>query len=146
MTEPADPYDSSLDEVPEVDPNKIRLAIEELRSHQNLIGGTIAGFLASCVGAALWAVVTIATGMQIGWFAIGIGFLVGYALRTFGKGLEPVFGFIGGALSLLGCLVGNLLAMIGLIAGDNGLPFLEVLTAMDADKIVEHHGRNFQSD
>jgi hypothetical protein len=136
MTEPTDQQVVPEDDLPDVDPAQILLAMEELRSHQNLIGGAIAGFVASCIGAALWAGVTITTGMQIGWFAVGIGFFVGFAVRSVGKGLEPVFGYMGGGLALLGCLAGNLFAMIGLIAQSKGLPFLDVLTAMDLEAVV----------
>jgi hypothetical protein len=142
VTEPADPDDSPLDEAPldeapEIDPTQIRMAIEELHSHQNLIGGAIAGFVASCIGAALWAVVTIATGLQIGWIAVGIGFLVGFAVRSVGKGLEPVFGYVGGTLSLVGCLAGNLFALIGLIAKSKGVPFLDELNAMNTAEVID---------
>ena len=137
MTEPADQNDLPLDEAPEVDPNQIRMAIDELYSHQNLIGGSVAGFVASCVGAALWAVVTVATGVQIGWIAVGIGFLVGFAVRTVGKGLEPVFGYVGGAFALAGCLAGNLLALIGLIANSKGVPFLDELSATNPAKVID---------
>lgn len=143
MTEPTDKQVVPEDDLLDVDPAQIVLAMEELRSHQNLIGGAIAGFVASCIGAALWAGVTITTGMQSGFFAVGIGFFVGFAVRTVGKGLEPVFGYLGGGLALMGCLAGNLFAMIGLIAQSKGLPFLDVLTAMDLEAVMNLMVANF---
>ena len=70
-------------------------------------GAVLAGLIAAGLGAYLWAVITIATGYQIGFMAIGVGVLVGSAVRGFGKGIEPVFGVIGTTLALLGCAAGS---------------------------------------
>jgi predicted secreted protein len=72
--------------------------------------GFMAGAVAAAVGAALWAGVTVLTGYQIGWMAIGVGALVGVAVRTAGKGTTTTFGILGALLALGGCLAGNFLA------------------------------------
>jgi len=71
--------------------------------------GLLAGVIAATIGAALWAGVTVLTGYQIGWMAVGIGALVGVAVRAAGQGSTRAFGILGAALALTGCLVGNLL-------------------------------------
>lgn len=76
---------------------------------ENLPMGLLAGLVAAGVGAALWAGVTVLTGYQIGWMAVGIGAMVGVAVRTAGQGTTKAFGILGAALALGGCLVGNLL-------------------------------------
>jgi hypothetical protein len=78
---------------------------------QNLPMGLVAGLAAAAVGAAVWALVTVLTEFQIGWMAVGVGFLVGWAVRLAGKGSTPVFGVVGAALALGGCLAGNLLTI-----------------------------------
>ena len=75
----------------------------------NLPLGFMAGLVAAAVGAALWATITVVTNYQIGWMAIGVGALVGLAVRAAGKGASTAFGVLGGTLALAGCLVGNLL-------------------------------------
>jgi hypothetical protein len=116
---------------PQVDQVQLRFALEQLRSQQNLVGGALAGLAASAVGAAAWAGITVATGYQIGWMAIGVGFLVGLAVRMAGKGIDSVFGVVGGALALLGCAAGNLLAVCGIVAGQEGMAFADVLAGLD---------------
>ena len=113
------------------DPAQIEFAVQQLRAEQNLLFGVVAGAVAGALGAAIWAVVTVFTGFQIGWMAIGIGFLVGIAVRVFGKGLDPLFGVIGGAISLVACLAGNLLAGCGTLAEQESIPFLEVLSQLN---------------
>jgi hypothetical protein len=97
----------------------------------NLPLAILGGVAAALVGAALWAVITVTTGYQIGFMAIGVGFLVGYAVRLAGKGSTPVFGAVGALLSLAGCVVGNVLAIAGFIASDVGQPFFAVLSQIE---------------
>ena len=91
-------------------------AYARLLADQNLVLGIISGLVAAVVGAAIWAVVTVITKYQIGWMAVGIGFLVGFAVRAMGKGMTPIFGIAGALLSLVGCLLGNLFSACGFLA------------------------------
>lgn len=112
----------------QVDTIAMEMYLQRLRENQDLSRG-ITGGLAVAIGAAiLWAVVTYLTRMQIGFMAIGVGFLVGYAVRTLGQGVDPVFGYAGAVLSLFGCLLGNLLAVAVEIAYQDDVAILEVLS------------------
>ncbi len=93
----------------------------------NMVQGLLFGAAAAAIGAALWAVITVLTGYQIGFMAIGIGVLVGLAVRRFGRGSTPVFGIVGAALALTGCVAGNLLAVVGFIAQGQEAPFFATL-------------------
>ena len=102
-----------------------------LRTEQNLVMGALAGSVAALVGAAIWAVVTVASERQIGYMALGVGVLVGFAVRIFGKGIDPVFGYLGGALAFVGCLAGNVLSGCGFIANSRGMPILDVVSQLN---------------
>lgn len=102
-----------------------------LRLEQNLPLALLAGVAAAVLGAVLWAIITVATNLQIGYMAVGLGFLVGYTVRFAGKGLDKVFGILGAALSLGGCLLGNLFTLVGFIANDEGLGYAEVFLGID---------------
>ena len=84
----------------------------------NLPAAILGGLVAAVAGGLIWAVITVATKFQIGFMAVGVGFLVAWAVRTLGKGHTNVFGVVGGACALLGCLLGNLLSACGFIAAD----------------------------
>lgn len=101
-------------------------AIDQLDTESNLIMGLVGGGVAMLVGAILWGVITYVTEYQIGFMAIGLGFLVGIAVRFFGKGKTPIFGISSAALALIGCVLGNLLFYSGIIAREEGAPFMEV--------------------
>ena len=110
---------------------QLQYALEQLRSQQNLPLGALLGLVASLAGAGIWAGITVVTGYQIGWMAVGVGFLVGIAVKIGGKGIEPTFGVIGAVMALFGCLLGNLLAVCGFIAQQESMAFLEVVSRLD---------------
>jgi hypothetical protein len=102
-------------------------AIEQLDDQSNLLMGLLGGGVAMLAGAIVWGAVTYFTEYRIGWIAIGIGFLVGSAIKYFGKGKSAIFGLSGAVLSLIGCLLGNFLVYSGFIAREEGASFLEVV-------------------
>jgi len=120
----------------QIDPME-QLALEKFRSEQNLIGGLVAGLVAAVGGAVVWAAVTIFTGYQIGWMAIGVGIVVGFAVRIVGKGLDQSFATGGAALALFGCLLGNLFTACHFLADAEGVGFFEVLTQLDPTSAFE---------
>jgi len=104
--------------------------LQEARDNQNLTMGVAGGLAAAVVGAVLWAIITVVTGYQIGWMAVGIGFLVGYAVKLLGKGVDPVFGYAGAAIALAGCLVGNLLTVVITVSRQENLEILTLLSRL----------------
>lgn len=125
------PPEPHLDQVPEprveLDPDKLRAFQERLKSEQRLGLGILAGAVAALVGAGVWAVVTVVTSYQIGWMAVGVGFLVGFAIRAAGKGISPAFGIAGAVLSLLGCILGNLLSISWFASVEEAVPYPQVV-------------------
>ena len=101
-------------------------AIGQLDDQPNLLMGLIGGVIAMLLSAIAWGAITYLTEYQIGWMSIGVGFLVGIAIRFFGKGKTMIFGISGAILALIGCLLGNLLFYSGMIAREEGVSFLNV--------------------
>lgn len=121
----------------DVDQLKLQHLLQQIRDNQNLGMGFLAGLGAACIGAVVWAMITGLSGYQIGFMAIGVGFLVGYAVRYFGKGIDKTFGFVGAALSLLGCLAGNLLAVCIMVAQQESIGLGEVLGTLSMGAAVD---------
>ncbi|MDJ0904417.1 MAG: hypothetical protein QNI96_00250 [Woeseiaceae bacterium] len=119
-------------------------AMAFLREEQNLLMGVIYGLFAALAGAAVWAGVTIATDFKIGWMAVGIGFLVGIAVRAGGKGIDQVFGVAGAVLSLVGCALGNLLTVAWFVSQEYGVPVGEVLSGLDLESAIELMSATFE--
>ena len=114
-----------------LDEGKLYQYKEMLRLEQNMPLALLAGVAAAVIGAVLWAIITVATNLQIGYMAVGLGFLVGYTVRFAGKGFDQAFGILGAGLALCGCLLGNLFSLVGFIAEDEGLGYMQVLLGID---------------
>lgn len=117
----------------EIDPAQLASLGRRLTSEQNFPRAVAAGSAAALVGAAVWAAVTFVTGYQIGFMALGVGVVVGFAVREAGQGFTSRFGVLGAALSLAGCVLGNLLAVTALVAQEVGVPFSSALGRLTPD-------------
>jgi hypothetical protein len=104
--------------------------IAALRSRQNFALAIPAGLAAAVVGALAWALFVYLTEMKLGLIAVGIGALVGWAIRKTGRGVDPQFGVLGAVCAALGWALGTALCDVAFVAKDAGRPFLSVLTAL----------------
>jgi hypothetical protein len=110
---------------------------------QNVPMALLAGLAAAAVGAGLWALVTVVTGYQIGWMAVGVGFLVGLAVRLAGKGTTSTFQVLGAALALGGCLAGNLLTICIVAAGKLEIPLAQMVFRLRPDFVLDTMSATF---
>ncbi len=114
----------------EYDQAKIKKYIARLRDQQNLGLALAGGAIGAAVGAALWGVITALTNFQIGFEAVGVGFLVGFLVRVLGKGIDKVYGFVGAVFSLLGCVAGNVLTVMIAVSNHTGTPLPAIASHM----------------
>ena len=125
------------DEVVVVNPSEIPDDIKEkYRIHSVLTYAIIGGFLLSVICAILWAAITVVTEYQIGYMALVVGLIVGFGIRYFGAGIDPVYRFLGAFYSFLGCALGNLFSQVGFIAHSESLGYFETLSLLDIDTII----------
>jgi hypothetical protein len=110
----------------------------------NLALAILAGIVAAALGALVWMGITVASGLHVGYVALGVGAIVGYAIRLAGRGTTPVYGVIGAVLTLLGCLTGEILSVIQLAATQDKTTFFALLPNVDLTKLLpvifEHTG------
>ena len=118
--------------------------LQEARDNQNLSMGAVGGIAAAAVGAIVWAIITVVTGYQIGWMAIGVGFLVGYAVKLLGKGVDPAFGYVAAAIALAGCLAGNLLTVVIMVSRQENMEILTLLSRLTPSITADIMKETFQ--
>jgi hypothetical protein len=102
--------------------------IPDRQVKQGLSGALVGGVTAALAAALVWALITMATGYHAGWMAIGMGLLIGGAIRTMGRGEDKSFGDLGAAVWILGCLLGSFLSVCAFLACQESLSPLYVLT------------------
>lgn len=117
--------------------------MQKLRAEQNFPLAVIAGVLTGLIGAVLWAAITVSTEYQIGYMALAIGFGVGFAIRIAGKGIDPIYGFLGATIALLSCVLGNVFGIVGFVANSEGLGYVETLVGIDYSLMPEVMAENF---
>jgi hypothetical protein len=77
-----------------------------------LLLGTLGAIAGALLGAIAWGAITAATHFQIGYMAVGVGFLAGYGMRVLGGGRDRADGVIAAVVAFLGCGLGNLLTVV----------------------------------
>ena len=137
MTEDHASQEAETAQKPEIDAAAAELAMENFRAEQNITGAVLAGLVAALAGAGVWTLITVLTEYQIGWMAVGVGFLVGMAVRFAGKGLDMTYGVIGATLALLGCLLGNLFTVCWFVAEVESMTFMEVVSSLNFGVAVD---------
>lgn len=100
---------------------------QDLRKYQEFGYAIIGGIASALIGAAIWAVVTVSTNYQIGYMAVGVGLLAGFAVRFFGAGVDVQYRVVGAACALFGCMLGNLFSQVWFIAESESLGYFETL-------------------
>ena len=106
-----------------------------LRGQQDVVYALIGGAASALLGALIWALVTVTTNYQIGFMAIAVGLLVGFAVRYYGAGVDLYFGYIGAFFALLGCALGNLFSQVAFIADAESLSYFDTVTLLNFDII-----------
>lgn len=106
--------------------------------------GIMAGIIAAVIGAVIWALITVAINYQIGWMALGVGFLVAYAMKLFGGGSSPSFGVLGAVIALLGCIGGNILTIVMVVANHENIGVMTVLARLTPSVVMSILRETFQ--
>src|SRR5689334_16505111 len=98
-----------------------------VETESNIVLAFGAGIGAALIGAVAWAVVTVITKLEIGWMAVGVGFIVGFAVGYFNPQGRTSFGYLGATLALFGCVVGNAFSILGFLSVQEHMSLLQVL-------------------
>ena len=102
---------------------------------ENLFLAILVGSVAAIIGALIWMGITVTTGWHVGYEALGMGALVGLAIRGVGNGRSMLFGIIGAVLTFAGCLGGEILSVVQL-ASTPQHDFYTTLTTLDLTQTV----------
>jgi len=102
---------------------------------ENIVLALLAGLVAAALGAGIWMAVEVGLNMKIGIVAIGVGALVGFAIRFAGNGHSFIYGIIGAVFTLGGCLAGEILATL-YAASSAQQPLLALAQTIDYPQMV----------
>jgi hypothetical protein len=113
-------------------------------SRTNIIGAIVAGALGAVISAAIWGAIVAFTGWQVGFLAIGVGIIVGAAVRFGGRGANFIFGVIAALFALGGTVLGNFFAVAEFVSQFRGLTFFEMFSPDEIPFVINGFTRNFE--
>lgn len=105
--------------------------IDKLRKRQNIRLAIFGGLSAFLFCSVLWALLSLITDYQVTYMAIGIGLIVGFAVRYSGQGYRWKYGLIGAIYSFLSIIVGNLILVTQYISHTENIPHSDVLLSLN---------------
>lgn len=116
-------------------PSYVPMDPTRLPPDSNFPLAVVVGAVAAVAGAGLWALVTVVTGYQLGLMAIAVGVLVGLAIRHTGRGSSVAFSLVGAGFALAGCVLGNVLTIVGFVSQQGAQPFFSVLSRLEVSVV-----------
>lgn len=101
-----------------------------------ILSGVVAGILAAFIATIIYALYPFLFGIQLSFLAIGVGFIVGFAISKFSGGKSHILGIVGASLSLASCVMGDVLSTIAIYSYQNNAPFFEILATINFSTIT----------
>lgn len=109
---------------------------EKLLAEQNFGAAATFGALAMILAAGIYGYMG-SGGSTVGFMASGIGLVIGFTMQQFGKGIATRFAVVSSAYAVIGCLLGNMFAIVVYVARANSVSPFEVLFATPPSGLVE---------
>jgi len=80
----------------------------EKLTFMSLLPALVGGLIAAIIGGTIWGLIAIATDREVGYIAIGLGLLCGFAVVLLSRGKKgPLLQFIAVVASLMGIVIGK---------------------------------------
>ncbi|MEQ8677598.1 MAG: hypothetical protein RLP44_13625 [Aggregatilineales bacterium] len=98
----------------------------------------LGGIIGAVITGIIWATIVIETNFEIGYAAVGVGFITGYFASTFAQNKNVSIGFIAVVCSLLGIFIGKYATFYMLLRED--FPKIDPLSQELWDYFVEFGG------
>lgn len=87
-----------------------------LTKHQRFLKAIAYGVPAALVAAIAYGLISRALRIEFSLVYLGIGYFIGYVIRTYGRGVQPRFSFLGAGLAVVAILLGDMISIFGLPA------------------------------
>ena len=110
---------------------------ETLLSEQNFVAAIISGAIATVLAAGIYAVMTaFSGGTSYSFMAAGIGAAIGFTMQFLGRGIDGKFAVVASVYAVLGCVLGNLLAVVLMISKADQVSPLTVISSIPTGELL----------
>ena len=121
-----------------VEKQRIYELAEKLLSEQNFGVAVVAGVIAMILSAWIYGIVkSQSEGIYYSILAAGIGTIIGLTMRFLGRGIDIKFALVASAYALLGCMLGNMFAVVMNVAQSNAVSPFDILQNTPKSELYE---------
>ena len=99
-----------------------------LEAAQSLRNALVAGLITIVLFALVWVLVSAVSGRVLPWLTVLLGFILGFAVRRAGHGLDWRFPVLAAALAIAGSLLGNVVISAAYTAGELDASTIRILS------------------
>lgn len=85
-----------------------------LTKHQRFLKAVAYGVPAALVAAIAYGLLSRALRIEFSLVYLGIGYFIGYIIRTYGRGVQPRFSYLGAGLAIVAILLGDMISIFGM--------------------------------
>lgn len=117
-----------------------------LEREQTFTGALLAGGVAIAAMMALWVAVAMLFDRYFPWYSIVQGYIVGHAVRRFGRGVDWRFPAVAAAIAMAGAFVGSFLVALFLTGREFRTGALELVDEISWHTVSVFATRNFGID
>lgn len=111
---------------------------EKLLSEQKFGVAVIAGFVAMILSAGIYGIVkSLSEGLYYSVLAAGIGIVIGVTMQFLGRGIEGKFALVASVFAILGCMLGNMFAVVMHVARRIVVSPFDVLLTTEISELYE---------
>ncbi len=103
---------------------------QRLLEIQSIRNAVIAGLLTVLVFSALWVSLTALLDRVFPWFTVVLGFLLGFAIRVAGRGVDWRFPLLAALLAIGGALFANVVVAASTTADEFGVSTVQILQSV----------------
>ena len=103
---------------------------ERLVDAQSIRNAIVAGLIIVVVFSVFWVALTTLLNQVFPWFTVALGFLLGYAIRLAGRGVDWRFPVLAAVLAMAGSLFANIVVAASVTAEEFGTGTLLVLQSV----------------
>ena len=111
-----------------MDQLKLNPKTEQQTTSQQVANAILFGTLGALAAAIAWGTFSYLTGYYFSILAVLVGVIVGNGIKYGTKRKDPLLGYIGAGLAILGCLMGSYFCEIAYSANFLNVGFVDLLT------------------
>lgn len=109
----------------------------KLLEEQNFKVAIFAGTIAAILAAGIYAAVGVVAAYAVAFMSVGVGIIVGFTIQYLGRGVQTKFVVLASILAVVGCILGNVFALLLLQARQSFQTPLDIALRIRPERMLD---------